>query len=357
MKLVVKDVSVFYKILFEEEGIKRREMLSPDRKYNGKYQGIVGESMPMKKIFDKLELIEKSESPVLIEGETGTGKELIASAVHYNSVRKDKAFVIQNCSAFSDTILSSELFGHEKGSFTGAVSEKKGLFEIADGGTLFLDEIGDISIEVQGRLLRVLENGTFYRVGGTEEREIDVRIITATNKDLSKMVEEGLFRKDLLYRINTLRINMPPLRERRDDIIPLFFFFLEHYTYIRNIEKKGPSLDLTKLLVGHNWPGNVRELKNIVESLIAMSGKSKLLGTEHLPMEITQADNTGPSAGDHEGSKSLKCVIGAVEEEMTIKALEMAKWNKTKAAVALDISRASLNRRIEKYNISVNKTV
>ena len=171
--------------------------------------------MSMKKLFNKLDLIEDSESPVLILGETGTGKELIATAIHYNSVRKDKAFVIQSCSSFSDTILSSELFGHEKGAFTGAVSEKKGIFEIADGGTLFLDEIGDLSIEVQGKLLRVLENGTFYRVGGTDEREVDVRLITATNKDLSKMIEEGLFRRDLLFRINTHRINMPPLKREK----------------------------------------------------------------------------------------------------------------------------------------------
>ncbi len=165
----------------------------------------------MENVFDTLELIKNTESPVLIEGESGVGKELIAAAIHYNSLRKNKMFIIQNCSTFSDTLLSSELFGHEKGSFTGAALEKKGLFEIADGGTLFLDEVGDMSIEDQGKLLRVLENGTFYRVGGVDQKRVDVRIIAATNKELEKQVEKGLFRADLFYRINTIRINIPYL--------------------------------------------------------------------------------------------------------------------------------------------------
>lgn len=165
MKLVAEDVTSFYKTMCKQEDTENKQTLLTNRKYDEKYKTIIGNSMPMKKIFDRLELIENSENPVLIEGETGTGKELITSAIHYNSVRRDKAFVIQNCSAFSDTLLSSELFGHERGSFTGAVLDKKGLFEIASGGTLFLDEIGDISLDIQGRLLRVLENGTFYRVG------------------------------------------------------------------------------------------------------------------------------------------------------------------------------------------------
>ncbi len=179
--------------------------------YNEKYKGIIGVSQAMANAFDTLELIKNIESPVLIEGESGVGKELIAAAIHYNSLCKNKMFIIQNCSTFSDTLLSSELFGHEKGSFTGAALEKKGLFEIADGGTLFLDEVGDMSIEDQGKLLRVLENGTFYRVGGVDQKRVDVRIIAATNKELEKQVEKGLFRADLFYRINTIRINIPYL--------------------------------------------------------------------------------------------------------------------------------------------------
>jgi len=352
VRLVAEDVRVFCEALYEKANTRKEQTLFLDRKYNDKYHSIIGRSKSIKNVFSKLELIENSESPVLIEGETGTGKELIASAIHYNSVRKDKAFVIQNCSAFSDTILNSELFGHEKGSFTGAVLEKKGLFEIANGGTLFLDEIGDISLGVQGKLLRVLENGTFYRVGGTEEREINVRIITATNKDLSKMVEKNLFRKDLLYRINTLRIGMPPLRERRDDILPLFYFFLEHYADIRNVGKKELSSDLSELLLNHNWPGNVREIKNVVENLITMSGESKSIEPEHLPIEIMQADSIGLSVDDHNGDRKLQDVLKAMEKKLTIKALKKAKWNKTAASRELGIGRTSLNRRIEKYNIN-----
>ena len=191
--------------------MENHNILKKKRNYNGKYKDIIGVSQEMETVFDTLELVKNTESPVLIEGESGVGKELIAAAIHYDSFRKNKVFIIQNCSTFSDTLLSSELFGHEKGSFTGATLAKKGLFEIADGGTLFLDEIGDMSREAQGRLLRVLENGTFYRVGGVEQKRVDVRIIAATNKELEKQVEKGLFRADLFYRINTIRINIPYL--------------------------------------------------------------------------------------------------------------------------------------------------
>ncbi len=228
------------------------------KNYNERYKGIIGVSQAMENAFETLELIRNTESPVLLEGETGTGKELLAAAIHYDSPRKNKMFVIQNCSTFSDNLLSSELFGHEKGSFTGAIKEKKGLFEIADEGTLFLDEVGDMSRAVQGRLLRVLENGTFYRVGGVEQKRVDVRILAATNKKLKKQVEKGLFREDLFYRINTIRFNIPPLRDRKEDILPLFHHFFESCCKIRNMEKKEVNSDVFKLLVNHNWPGNIR---------------------------------------------------------------------------------------------------
>ncbi len=351
MKLVAEDIASFYKTIYKEEEAKKKQAFFPNRVYKERYKSIIGKSPAMKMIFDRLELIENSENPVLIEGESGTGKELIASAIHYNSFRKDRAFIIQNCSAFSDSLLSTELFGHEKGSFTGAVLEKKGLFEIADGGTLFLDEIGDMSIGVQGRLLRVLENGTFYRVGGTEQKEVDVRIITATNKDLTKQIEEGLFRKDLFYRINALRISVPPLRDRREDILPLFYHFLEYYTNIRNIEKKEINPTLIKLLVNHNWPGNVRELENVVKGLITLSGKSKTIEPEHLPVEVIQAAYLKPSSIDHKGNKKLHGILKSIEKEITEKALQRAYWNKTIASKELGISRASLNRRIARFNI------
>jgi transcriptional regulator with PAS, ATPase and Fis domain len=352
MKLVAEDVADFYETLSGKEDTKKKQPLLLNRNYNEKYKSIIGKSPAIINIFDTLELIENSEGSILLEGETGTGKELIAAAIHYNSVRKDKAFIIQSCSSFSDTILSSELFGHEKGAFTGAVSEKKGLFEIADGGTLFLDEIGDISIDVQGKLLRVLQNGTFYRVGSTVERAVDVRIITATNKDLSKMVEEGLFRRDLLFRINTHRIKIPPLRERKGDTKLLFFSFLEHYIDKKDIGKKRLNPELIKILNDHNWPGNVRELRNTVESLVTMSSNSTTIEPEHLQLEVTETALKWPSTGDHGEGKKLQYVVQSTDREMVRNVLQKVNWNKTRAAITLGISRASLNRRIEKYMIS-----
>jgi transcriptional regulator with PAS, ATPase and Fis domain len=349
LKLVAKDVEIFYKMLYKNGEIKKEQEIHRDGIYKEKYSNIIGKSSVIKGIFDTLELIENTESPVLIEGESGTGKELIASAIHYNSFRKNEVIIIQNCSAFSDALLSSELFGHEKGSFTGATLEKKGLFEIADGGTLFLDEIGDMSKEVQGRLLRVLENGTFYRVGGTKQKEVDVRIIVASNKNLKKQVEEGLFRKDLFYRINTFHINISPLRDRKEDILPLLHYFLEASSKIRNEEEKEVSPEVFKVLANHDWPGNVRELKNVVECLITLSGNRKTIELEHVPMEIMQS--AYHCTVDHGGNRKLRDILESTEEEIIRKKLKMMKWNKTVTSRELGISRASLNRRIARFNI------
>jgi transcriptional regulator with PAS, ATPase and Fis domain len=304
--------------------------------------------------FDTLELIKNTESTVLLEGETGTGKELLAAAIHYNSPRKDKMFIIQNCSTFSDTLLSSELFGHEKGSFTGAIREKKGLFEIADEGTLFLDEVGDMSREVQGRLLRVLENGTFYRVGGVEQKRVDVRILAATNKELRKQVEKGLFREDLFYRINTIRINIPPLRDRKEDILPLFHHFFESYCKIRNMEKKEINSDVFKLIMDHNWPGNIRELKNLVEHLIALSGKNETIEPKHLPMEILVNSSSKISAGNRKIASELKNSLHFFEKNIIEEVLKRVKCNKTITSRELGISRATLNNKIEKFSINLH---
>ncbi|MGR3318424.1 MAG: sigma 54-interacting transcriptional regulator [Candidatus Anammoxibacter sp.] len=236
-----------------------------------------------------IHVFANSENPVLIDGETGTGKEFVAAAVHYNSPRRDKIFVIQNCSAFSDILLSSDLFGHEKDSFKGAILDKKGMFEIADGGTLFLDEIGDMNIDVQTKLLRVMEDGTFYTVGGTEQKKVNVRIITVTNKELEKQVEKGLFRKDLFYRINTMHITVPPLRERKDDILLLANYFIEIYAEILNSEKKELSQEVIEQLLEYKWPGNVRELKNFIDRLIIISGRERVIKLTHLPRDARGA--------------------------------------------------------------------
>lgn len=351
MELFKEDVKSFYETFEEKEETIERQAVLLEKVYNKKYKGILGTSPAMKKIFDTLELIENHESSVLIEGESGTGKELLAAAIHYNSPRSDKMFVVQNCSAFSDTLLSSELFGHEKGSFTGAIVEKKGLFEIADGGTLFLDEIGDMDIDIQARLLRVLESGTFYRVGGTEQKQVDVRLIAATNKVLKMQVEKGLFRKDLFYRINTLQIILPPLRERKNDIRLLINHFVETYAESHKEEKKGLNRELIELMVAHDWPGNVRELKNLIERLIIYSGKNKTIEPDILPPEIKDIVSPEIFAGSGNKESKLRDIMETVEKETIGKKLEFSKWNKSITAKELGISRASLNNKIALYNI------
>lgn len=351
MKIVAEDVVAYYKLLQDKDEDAKKQSLLLEGVYKEKYKGIIGTSQAIKRVFDTLELIERSESPVLIEGESGTGKELIAAAIHYNSPRKEKIFVIQNCSAFSDTLLNSELFGHEKGSFTGALSEKKGLFEIADKGTLFLDEIGDMNIDIQAKLLRVLEDGSFYRVGGTEQKKVNVRIIAATNRELKKLVERGLFRKDLFYRINTIYVTLPPLRERIEDIAHLIEYFLDYYAVSCYGGKKEVHPSARELLQAYHWPGNIRELKNLIERLVLLSGTSKTIGVQHIPGEILADMYPGLLALTHAKPVKLADALKALEKNMICEALTQAKWNKTLASRELGISRASLNNKITEFNI------
>lgn len=349
--LVAEDVIALFEGLCEKDDIIKRQTVLLERAYNNKYVGIVGKSHVMKEIFDILELVESSESPLLIEGESGTGKELLAAAVHYNSSRRHKMFVIQNCSAFNETLLCSELFGHEKGSFTGAISDKKGLFELADGGTLFLDEIGDMDIGVQAKLLRVLEGGTFYSVGGTVPKRVNVRMIAATNKKLKHQVDRGLFRKDLFYRINTLQITMPPLRERKEDILILADYFAATYAEMHNRDMKVFHNEVLDYFSSYDWPGNIRELKNLVERLIVVSGKDELMELKHLPKEMRPlSSGITVNAGLKKGEK-LRFALQIVEKELITKSLKNADWNKTVSSEELGISRSSLNNKIVLLNI------
>ena len=351
MKLAAKDVMVYYEMLQEkEEAIIRQERLL-DKVYNEKYRAIIGSSPIIKEVFDKLELIENYESPVLIEGASGTGKELLSAAIHYNSPRKDEMFVIQNCSTFSDTLLSSELFGHEKGSFTGAIADKKGLFESANGGTLFLDEIGEMDIKAQSKLLRVVEDGTFYSVGGSELKKVDVRLIVATNRDLKKQIEQGLFREDLYFRINTIHIVLPPLRERTGDINRLANHFLKSYAERYNAEIKTISPDVLSIMEAYNWPGNIRELRNLIERLVILSGKDKIIERKHLPTEIMVSSSQEPGARNYSKDNKLKDSLKFFEKEIIEEKLKNSNWNKTTTSMELGISRASLNNKIEEYNI------
>ncbi|NUO07500.1 MAG: sigma 54-interacting transcriptional regulator [Candidatus Brocadia sp.] len=354
IKLVAEDVVAFYEYLQENVDVAKKQFFLLEGMYKEKYKGIIGTSPAMKRVFETLGLIERSESPVLIEGESGTGKELIAAAIHYNSPRKDKIFVIQNCSAFTDTLLNSELFGHEKGAFTGALCEKSGLFEVADKGTLFLDEIGDMNIEIQAKLLRILEDGSFYRVGGVGQKKVNVRIVAATNKGLTEMVNNGLFRKDLFYRINTIQIILPPLRERKEDIQTLIDYFLDYYTVARNEERKGMSQGARELLLAYHWPGNIRELKNLIERLILLSGDCKTIEIGHVPKEILT--DTYPGLHTHGYIKPVKLAdaLKSLEKSLIGEALKRAQWNKTHASAALGISRASLNNKIVEFNIQTD---
>jgi transcriptional regulator with GAF, ATPase, and Fis domain len=319
-----------------------------------KYDNMIGKSKPMQSMYTLLDKIKGADSTVLIQGENGTGKELIAKSIHYNSNRKDKSFVIQNCSAFNDNLLESELFGHIKGSFTGALKDKKGLFEMADKGTFFLDEIGDTSPQMQVKLLRVLQEGTFLPVGATESRKVDVRIVAATNRNLREMVEQGTFREDLYYRLNVINIRVPPLRERKEDIPFLVDFFLAKV----NETQGGPKRQITKRLLeklyDYPFPGNVRELQNEIERLCVLSGDEPKLMAELLSPKILEAGDKNKIQGSRLQGK-LKDALEDLEREMIREGLRRTGWNKSKLAKELGISRAGLIMKVEKYGLDKRK--
>jgi len=321
-----------------------------------KYDNMIGKSKPMQSLYALLDKIKTADSTVLIQGENGTGKELIAKAIHYNSPRKDKAFVLQNCSAFNDNLLESELFGHVKGSFTGAIKDKKGLFEVADKGTFFLDEIGDTSPQMQVKLLRVIQEGTFTPVGSTEMRKVDVRIIAATNKNLKEMVEQGTFREDLYYRLNVINIRVPPLRERKEDIPVLAEYFLQKACEAQN----RPKVLLTKRglekLYDYAFPGNVRELQNEMERVVVLCGEETKILPEMLSPKILESGEKAKVQGARLHGK-LKDALEDLEREMIREGLRRTGWNKSKLAKELGISRAGLIMKVEKYGLDKRKVV
>ena len=314
---------------------------------------MIGKSSVMQDLYNLLDKIKHSTSTVLIQGDNGTGKELIAKAIHYNSPRKDKVFVVQNCSAFNDNLLESELFGHVKGSFTGAVKDKKGLFEIANGGTFFLDEIGDMTLSMQVKILRVLQEGTFIPVGSTEPRKVDVRIIAATNKNIKDMIAKGEFREDLYYRINVINIAVPPLRDRKEDILLLAEYFIEKHHKETGLPKKKLSKKLLAKLMEHDWPGNIRELENEIERLIVLAGDDQVIEAESLSERITTMPAEGKKASKYSGK--LKDAIESLERDLISEGLKNNNWNKSKLAKTLGISRASLISKVEKYGLDKRK--
>ncbi len=319
-----------------------------------KYDNMMGKSKPMQSLYALMDKIKFADSTVMVQGENGTGKELIAKSIHYNSHRKDKAFVIQNCSAFNDNLLESELFGHIKGSFTGALKDKKGLFEMADKGTFFLDEIGDTSPQMQVKLLRVLQEGTFTPVGSTEMRKVDVRIVAATNRNLREMVEQGTFREDLYYRLNVINIRVPPLRERKEDIPLLVEYFLNKASEASHKPKKSLMGRAIEKLYDYPWPGNVRELQNEIERLCVLSGDDQKIGHEILSPKILELGEKTKVQGSRLHGK-LKDALEELEREMIKEGLRRTGWNKSKLAKELGISRAGLIMKVEKYALDKRK--
>jgi len=313
------------------------------------FSNIIGKSPKLLSILDVVKQVAPTKATVLITGESGTGKELIANAIHYNSPRAKGPFIKVNCAALPETLLESELFGHEKGAFTGAYQTRIGRFEAADGGTLFLDEIGTLGAAVQVKLLRVLQEREFERVGGTKTIKVDVRLITATNTDLSTAVKEGRFREDLFWRINVVRINMPPLRERREDIPLLVHHFIKKFAAENNRPVKGISEDALQLLLHYDFPGNVRELENIIESAVVLC-RGDTITPELLPEGVRSSA---------ENSETLTIPLGLPFEEIERRVIEAtltyAGGNKTKTARILKIGKRTLFRKLKKYGITSSK--
>ncbi|MBL6990142.1 MAG: sigma 54-interacting transcriptional regulator [Bacteriovoracaceae bacterium] len=344
---------------FHEEISKREERIQDLNSELGnkyRYHTMIGKSKKMQHIYNLLDKISNSESSVFIQGSNGTGKELIAKAVHFYSPRKDNMFLALNCSAFNDNLLDSELFGHIKGAFTGAVKDKKGLFEMADGGTLFLDEIGDTSLSMQVKLLRVLQEGTYLPVGATSQKKADVRIIAATNKNIKEMMVRGEFREDLFYRINVINVKIPALREREGDIHLLMDHFLQKRCAESGIAVKTVSRKVTEMMLNYPWPGNVRELENEIERLVVLSGDSKSILPEHVSPRIVDFGQSSVVANRGiNTSGNLKKALEELEIIMIREGLRRCDFNKSKLAKELGISRASLIMKVEKYGLDKRK--
>jgi len=337
----------------EERERLRRENLFLKKEVQKEYsfENIISKNERMGQIFDTIQKVAKYKSTILIEGESGTGKELVAKAIHFNSDRSDHPFVPVNCGAIPENLLESELFGHTKGSFTNAVRTKKGLFEEADGGTLFLDEIGELPVQLQVKLLRVLQDGEIRRIGDSKAIRIDVRIIAATIKDLDKEVREGKFRDDLFYRLNVLPIKIPPLRDRKEDISILVDHFIQKYSRELNKLSEGITPEALNCLLNYNWNGNVRELENVIERAIVLT-ESNQIQVENLPIEIQNPKEESRFSLLND-ELSIKKASRYLEIDLIKKALNKTKGNHTHAAKLLEISHRALLYKIKEYGIEV----
>jgi two-component system response regulator PilR (NtrC family) len=335
----------------QEENLRLRDELK--RKFS--FGNIIGRSKPMEKIFELIKAAAPTRSTILVQGESGTGKELVARAIHQNSNRGDYPFVVVNSGSLPPDLLESHLFGHVKGAFTGAVSEKQGLFEAADNGTIFFDEISSINLETQAKLLRVMQDKEFMRLGGTKTIKVDVRIIAATNTELEELIRQKVFRKDLFYRLNVIKIELPPLRDRKEDIPLLIKHFIDVYAKENKKEIEGVSEDVLEILEKNSWPGNVRELENLIERAIVFA-KSKIITRENLPdFFLVSEDERRDSASAGSGELNLRDQTIAFQKRLIVATLKKAKGVQKNAASLLGVKPTTLNEMIKRLRIDVSE--
>jgi len=347
--LAIDNATLFRDLQMAEDKLRGENRYLKGKQSGFRFDNIIGEAPSMKKIFSQLEKVIDTRATVCIYGETGTGKELIANAIHHQGKRSERMFVAQNCAALPENLLESELFGHKKGSFTGADHDKKGLFEIADKGTLFLDEIAEMTLTLQAKLLRVLQEGEVRPVGANKAKVVDVRIICATNKSLQKETESGRFREDLFYRLMVFPITLPPLRERRQDIPLLTQHFLNRYTTEMHKTVSGLSQEAINQLSGYTWPGNIRELENEVQRLVIQVDEGDIVEPEHLSPRIRQVESLVERIAPPKGT--LKEMVEHVERWLLTRALKEHGNNKTQTAVTLGITREGLHKKLAKFKM------
>jgi transcriptional regulator with GAF, ATPase, and Fis domain len=347
--LAIENARLVQRLRLAEEKLRGEVKYLKGREEKRRFADIIGDSSAMREVFKQVDKVIDTRATVCIEGETGTGKEVIASAIHYQGRRRDKLFVAQNCAAMPENLLESELFGHKKGAFTGADHEKKGLFEIADGGTLFLDEIGEMPLNLQAKLLRVLQEGEIRQVGATQAKAVDVRIICATNRSLEAEVAKGAFRQDLFYRLRVFPLRLPALRERREDVPLLVEHFLRKYTTEMNKAIAGVTPEALDQLSAYNWPGNIRELENEVQRLVIQADPGGFITPELLAPAVRKVEGLVGRVAPKKGT--LKDMMEEVERWLLQEALRDHQGNKTKTAETLGITREGLHKKLSKYGM------